>query len=301
MQGIINSFNNLKFILNHPLNRDVPFKTLARLIKWQLGSRLLPGSLAVPFVGNTRLLVQRGMTGASGNIYCGLHEFEDMTFVLHALRPGDLFVDVGANIGSYTVLAGGVSGASVVAIEPIPKTFQALLDNIRLNRLDALVTAKNVGVGSVPGSTFFTENFGAGNYLVAECKMGSSNQTQIQVETLDGLLHGLSPTLMKIDVEGYETEVIKGGDKPLKANSLLAVLLEVHGVGRRYGFDEDKLHQEMLQKGFVPCRYQPFDRKIIAINDRNKRFGNTLYVRDESALQRRLESAPKILVHGQAI
>jgi hypothetical protein len=163
------------------------------------------------------------------------------------------------------------------------------------------VTAKNVGVGSVSGSAFFTEDFGAGNYLLTECDMGSKNQTKVQVETLDGLLHGLSPTLMKIDVEGYETEVIKGGDKPLMVDSLLAVLLEVQGVGMRYGFDEDKLHQEMLRKGFVPCRYQPFNRKIIAINDRNKRFGNTLYVRDEAALLKRLESAPMILVHGRAI
>jgi hypothetical protein len=57
----------------------------------------------------------------------------------------------------------------------------------------------------------------------------------------------------------------------------------------------------MLRKGFVPCRYEPFDRKIIAINDRNKHCGNTLYVRDEAVLLMRLESAPKILVHGQAI
>jgi FkbM family methyltransferase len=301
MQGFINSFNNLKFILSHPLNRDAPFNTLARLIKWQLGTRLLPGSVAVPFVGNTRLLVQRGMTGASGNIYCGLHEFEDMALVLHALRPGDLFVDVGANIGSYTVLAGGVSRASVLAIEPIPKTFQVLLENIRLNRLDNLVTAKNVGAGSVSGSAFFTEDFGACNYLLTGCEMGSGNQTKVQVATLDGLLHGLLPTVMKIDVEGYETEVIKGGDNALRADSLLAVLLEVQGVGMRYGFDEDKLHQVMLQKGFIPYRYQPFDRKIIPIHDRNKLSGNTLYVRDESALRKRLETASKIFVHGQAI
>lgn len=49
------------------------------------------------------------MTGATGNWYCGLQEYEDMSFVLHALRPGDLFVDVGANIGSYSILAAGGS------------------------------------------------------------------------------------------------------------------------------------------------------------------------------------------------
>jgi hypothetical protein len=46
-----------------------------------------------------------GMTGATGNLYVGLHEFEEMAFLLHFLRPGDLFADVGANVGSYTILA----------------------------------------------------------------------------------------------------------------------------------------------------------------------------------------------------
>ena len=62
-----------------------------------------------------------GMTGATGNVYCGLHEFEDMALVLHALRPRDLFVDVGANVGSYTVLGGQparVALASNPSLEP---------------------------------------------------------------------------------------------------------------------------------------------------------------------------------------
>jgi hypothetical protein len=63
--------------------------------------------VVVPFVGDTRLLVARGMRGATGNVYVGLHEFEEMAFALHALRPSSRFIDVGANVGSYTVLAAG--------------------------------------------------------------------------------------------------------------------------------------------------------------------------------------------------
>jgi hypothetical protein len=43
------------------------------------------------------------MTGATGNVYYGLHEFQDMAFVTHYLREGYLFADIGANIGSYSV------------------------------------------------------------------------------------------------------------------------------------------------------------------------------------------------------
>ncbi|WP_017364163.1 hypothetical protein, partial [Methylococcus capsulatus] len=101
--------NTLSFLLNHPLSQGRKLPALARFVRWQLGSRLLPGEVVCPFVNDACLVVRPGMTGATGNLYVGLHEFEDMAFLLHYLRPEDLFVDVGANVGSYTVLAGGAS------------------------------------------------------------------------------------------------------------------------------------------------------------------------------------------------
>src|SRR6478609_823915 len=103
--------STLRFIIRHPLNQRRRLAALMRFASWQLGSRVKTEHV-IPWVAGTKLVVRRGMTGATGNIYCGLHEFADMAFVLHALRPGDLFVDVGANIGSYTVLASAVCDAS---------------------------------------------------------------------------------------------------------------------------------------------------------------------------------------------
>ena len=56
------------------------------------------------------------MTGATQNIYCGLQEFEEMAFLLHFLRKDDLPLDIGANIGSYTILAASSVGARTMAI-----------------------------------------------------------------------------------------------------------------------------------------------------------------------------------------
>ena len=128
-------FNTLRFITSHPLGRRDKWATVLRYLRWQIGSRIAQGPIAVDFINNTRLLVRPGMTGATGNIYCGLHEFEDMAFLLHFLRPSDLFVDIGANIGSYTILASAVIGAHGIAFEPVPQTFQSLIDNIHLNRI----------------------------------------------------------------------------------------------------------------------------------------------------------------------
>ena len=115
----MNLLELLGHIVRHPLNRAGKAAAVARLVRWQLASRILAQPVVLPFVNNTRLLVLRGMTGATGNWYGGLHECADMAFVLHALRPGDLFVDVGANVGSYTVLAAGAVQADAIAVEPV--------------------------------------------------------------------------------------------------------------------------------------------------------------------------------------
>ena len=127
------------FIRTHPLGKRHTLRARKSWLGWQLRSRLSPGSLVVPFVGETKLLVHRGMHGATGNINCGLHEFEDMAFLMHYLRPGDLFVDVGANIGSYTVLASGQCRARTIAIEPVAHAADILWANVELNSLQALV------------------------------------------------------------------------------------------------------------------------------------------------------------------
>ncbi|MFP6657430.1 MAG: FkbM family methyltransferase, partial [Pirellulales bacterium] len=137
----------LRTVRNHPLNRSNRMAAMMRTLRWQVGSRLLSSGTVIPFTKRTRLLVKRGMTGATGNIYCGLHDFEDMAFVLHLLRTEDTFVDIGANVGTYTVLASGQVGARSIAIEPIPQTFEHLLDNVFLNRLNDRVTLHNCGAG----------------------------------------------------------------------------------------------------------------------------------------------------------
>ena len=132
-------FRLLAYVWRHPLNARGRLSAIGRVAKWQIGSRLLPGAVALPYVGGTRLFATRGMWGATGNWYCGLHEVAEMAFVLHVLRPSDKFIDVGANVGSYTVLAAGAVGSRVLAVEPIPTTFGFLRRNVALNGLGELV------------------------------------------------------------------------------------------------------------------------------------------------------------------
>ena len=296
----MNAFRSLNFITHHPLNRHEPLKALGRVIAWQIATRLRPHAVVVPFVADTRLLVRRGMAGATGNVYCGLHEFEDMGLVLHALRRDDVFVDVGANIGSYTVLAAGAVGCRCLAFEPAPASYAALLDNIRLNNLVSRVDARNEGVGAQPGQLAFTTQLDTVNHVTVDAEPGKDTMI-VPVTTLDIALAGAVPSVIKIDVEGFETPVLAGACATLQDPALLALLIELNGSGARYGFDESALHRQVLASGFTSARYDPLARRLQTTGTARATEGNTLYVRDIEKLRARVADAPRYAVRGVAL
>ncbi|MCL4752346.1 MAG: FkbM family methyltransferase [Myxococcales bacterium] len=272
-------------------------------LRWQVGSRIVPGPVAVPWVGGARLLVVPGMTGATGNVYVGLHEFEEMAFLTHLLRRGDLFVDAGANIGSFTVLAAAVSGATCLAFEPHPPTFAQLEDNVRINHLEPLVTARQSALGERPSELRLTASLDSANHLLSPDEPNGSGFVSVPVNRLDTELGDRVPTAIKIDVEGFETSVLDGAGPTLAQEHLLAVVMELNGSGRRYGFRDEDLHQRMLAHGFASCRYAPFSRRLDQLPDGECPFGNGVYVRRSQLelVRQRLADAPALDVKGLSV
>jgi len=117
---------------------------------------------------------------------------------------------------------------------------------------------------------------------------------------LNGLIGKQEPTLIKIDVEGFETNVIAGADKVLLRPSLLAVIMELNGSGKRYGFDEDALHNKMLSFGFKSYTYSPFKRQLFSLENKISKSGNTLYARNIDKVVSRLKGAHQFYVANAA-
>ncbi|MDH4393957.1 MAG: FkbM family methyltransferase [Aquabacterium sp.] len=290
-------FQVLKFITDHPVNRDQKIKAVMRFVKWQISSRLAPGAIACDWINGAKFLARTGETGLTGNIYAGLHEFPDMGFLLHCLRPEDTFVDIGANVGSYSILAGSVVGAKGHAFEPVPSTYQKLVDNIQLNAMGNRVQALNLGLADAEGQIRFTSDLDTVNHALAKGEI-STNTIAVKVTTLDQAMVGIQPNLIKIDVEGYETPVLAGAAQTLRDSSLRAVIMELNGSGNRYGYDESKLLTLMMEAGFKTFTYEPFSRALKSLSGRNQLEGNTLFIRDEVWVRERLAHAQKFKVYG---
>lgn len=290
--------NTIGFITNHPLNREHKICSISRFIKWQVGSRLVPGGVVFDWINGSKFYCRTGENGLTGNVYAGLHEFSDMGFLIHALRAEDLFVDIGANAGSYTILGCAVVGAKGVAFEPVPSTYDRLVENMRLNHLEVKVECVNKGVGAEQGRILFTSGSDTVNHALADGEFSDSAVTVV-VTTLDSALGAQAPFLMKIDVEGYETPVLAGAQKILGKETLCAVIMELNGSGGRYGFDESKILGMMAGFGFKTYSYNPLDRSLVNLQGKNLDSGNTLFIRNMSVVEERLKGAPIFSVHGK--
>ena len=286
----MNIFSTLHYISTHPLASRNRWEAWQRYFRWQLGTLLLPYPVAMPFVEGTFLVAENGMTGATGNIYCGLHEFNDMAFLLAFLREEDTFVDVGANIGSYSILAAGVAKANVISLEPLPTTFVKLQRNILYNQLEDSVELHCCAAGATIAELNFSADRDTMNQVVADNYTGKC--IKVPVRPLDDILGQKEAVMWKVDVEGFEPDVIAGARSVLRQKSLQAVLLEG---------SQPVVESAMLGAGFRRAHYEPFSRSLRLDTGSEPQGQNTLWIKDLAFVQEKCRTARVLNVGGVKI
>lgn len=284
----------LLFIINHPISSHSKIRSLVRFFWWQVRSIFTKEIYVHQFTEHSKLLMTKGMTGATGNLYCGLHEYKEMLFLLHYLRENEIFVDAGANIGSYSILASAEIGATSYSFEPVEETFNQFQQNINVNNISSKVNCFQIGLASKPGELIFTDEQDSSMNHVLTSNNSSKNAKRVEVSTLDSILKNYSPSLLKIDVEGFELEVLNGALETLNKQSLKAIIIELNGSGKNYGFSDEEINSKLLSLGFNSYTYNPFERKLIAarLND----FDNLIFIRDIEFVESKLVSAPKVKI-----
>lgn len=127
----------------------------------------------------------------------------------------------------------------------------------------------------------------------------TENLIEVNVNTFDNIVteQGV-PALIKIDVEGFETEVINGMEKTLADKTLKAIIIELNGSGLRYGYDENNIHTRLLSHGFAPYLYDPFKRTF-SLSAGYGAF-NTLYLRNIEFVKERVAKAEKIKIFNES-
>ncbi len=278
--------SHIGFIIRHPVGRRRPIRCLTDWAKWQITASSQPQ--VMQFIEEARFFARRGETGVTGNIYVGLHEFIEMAFLLHYLRRDEVFLDVGANVGAYTILASKCVGARTIAVEPVPETAGRLMQNIRLNEIEGQVSVVETALGANEGTVMMTCQHDTMNRVVTK-SLGTSRGVYVNMKTVDGLCKNTRPVLIKIDVEGYAIEVLKGAHNCLRDSSLGAVMVEL------FEADIEPSCKLLSSHGFRCVGYDPWRRSL---SPRIPREGNNIFVRNLNEALNRVRTARRVQVKG---
>lgn len=154
-------------------------------------------------------------------IYEGF-EKNEISFMEKNLKSGDIFVDIGANVGLFSLIASPIVGneGQVIAFEPSPTTFKRLNENISLNNFKN-IDARNLGLSDKKDKlkiSISTDGHDAWNTFAPGDAQHFSQTTEVDVDTLDNQLSSIELSkikIIKIDVEGWEKFVIMGAKKIL--------------------------------------------------------------------------------------
>lgn len=278
-------------IWGHPAVRGERARAVGRYLGWQGWQVAFGRPITVTMVGGMRLRCHPHSTAASGVLYTRLPEWESMRFLLDYLRPGEAFVDVGANVGTYTLLAASVEGTRVVAFEPSSRTHARLAENVRLNGLDrpGRVDARPVAVGDRDGWVELTVGLDTVNRIVPSQPRGPASgwgadptppAESVAICRLDTALADVPGVgLIKIDVEGHEPAVLRGA-RELISRDGPALIAECN--------DPARLTALLDELGYTPCRYEPARRWLVRIDPRHERPTNVIAVRDLSLARDRV-------------
>lgn len=255
----MNLITLLRKIRTHPGNAGQPLQSLWRAVQVQLGMRRGRREVRHNWVLPVRLVLRRGYHSLIAQAYFGLSEYAEMQFLIDTLQPDDLYLDAGANMGAYSLLAAGVCKAKVIAVEPLPENVRVLNEQIAFNNLQEKIRVLPIGLSDREGQLHFLSESPQNTFVVEKDHPEFHKTTVIPVRRAEDILTSC-PRFIKIDVEGHEAQILRGLGKYLYNHQLQYIQCEmVHPE------QNGKIIQMLEAVGFVPRTYDVEHRKLIAV------------------------------------
>ncbi|MBF0159544.1 MAG: FkbM family methyltransferase [Magnetococcales bacterium] len=195
------------------------------------------------------------------------YEPDVSALIKRVVSPGDVFIDVGANIGYHSILAGCMlSGTGmVVSCEPCDSNLIRLRDNIEANNFDNFIIIDRVIANFIGSSSFYLNDGSNGSHAVWDPgvlptitgHIGASRKIIVNTTTLEDIYNNIivqqqyKKIVIKIDVEGAEQLVLEGGSVLLSPDKVPFIVCELHSPGlHQLGHSQTSLRGLMYSKGY---------------------------------------------------
>jgi FkbM family methyltransferase len=202
-------------------------------------------------------------------IFANSFERKERAILSKIIQDGDCVIDVGANVGFFTCLFATSVGSAgkVIALDPTPSVYASLRRNVQRNKLDSTVECHNVALSAKEGRAIMTcfpdgsEVYNSlGAHVPVDHKVLAEGQLEVSVTTLDAILGNIigedesKVVFVKIDVEGFEQQVITGGVRTLAQARNCALMVELYEPAAKQCGSTTRETIGLLEK----CGYAPF-------------------------------------------
>jgi FkbM family methyltransferase len=167
--------------------------------------------------------------------------FRKYDYFGYRVNPGDVVVDIGANIGTFSVYAAGLCGASrVLSFEPFPDSFRMLTRNVEQNQLNMVTCVNQAVAGGCGLRSLRLNSMDSGSHSLILDSLG--NRVQVECCTLEDIFQRFSLTkidYLKMDCEGAEYEILENATSRIR--QIGRISMETHSISDRKTEDLERL------------------------------------------------------------
>ncbi len=279
------ALKTLSYIWTHPNCRHQKIPSVVRFFSWQAYKRLTHRHWDLQLLPNVKLRCYPDSASAASVLYCGLYDYDDMNFLRRYLRSEDVFLDIGANVGVYTLLAASkIHSGSIHSFEVLPKNYERLQENLRINQFDRVKTHA-IAVSDRTGTVALDIVEGDSRPFITHT--GTDKTITVSTDTLDNQLQNYSLTnltLAKMDIEGAELLALKGATSLLKQQRPYVWILEINDSVSNFGHRKQDVVDFLYSYGYSLYRYSADTNQLSPITLEQQQGNNILAIAD-SALE----------------
>ena len=295
---VLNIIKLLKIIVDHPLNSNKKFKSLLRFFSFNL-KKVFKKKIIFSWVEESKLIFDNSEIDTLSqrqikfNYYLGMAEYKDMAFLIHCLKKNDIFIDCGANLGLYTILASKVIGSDTIAFEPHPETVKKFISQLNINNITDKVKIVSKAIGDKISKVNFSNNKDAlRRKIIQEKDYDEDNLMQVEMTTLDYELPNIKQDfIIKMDLEGFEFKALKGALSILQNKNLKAIIIEINKA------EINSINQLLSKFNFFPIEYCPDKRQVKIIKKNFEQKLNLIFIRDFEKIESDCISSQKFKIY----
>lgn len=260
MKSIKIVFGDLKTIFSHPYNTQNKFKALLRYFQYLTYKISSKKQHILDVWDNRKIIWYNDSVQSVWLMFNYIIDWEEFNLIKDRFKSDTVFIDVGANIGYYSIWASKFNSAGkIYSFEPSEINFKRLNENIACNSLFSQITPIQKAVAASSGPISMTANLDTLNHIVKnEIKSDNANTIKVDCISLDDFAQKENISAidyLKIDVEGYELDVLIGAEKLLMEKKIGIIQMEINNALQHSGHSVDAMLDLLRKHSYILCFY----------------------------------------------